>query len=106
MAWLWLVIAGIFEFTFAIFLKLSDGFSKPYYTAGFFIASLLSFFFLTKALKEIPLGTAYAIWTGIGSVGVVLIGILFFREPAGFLKLFFMTTLIASIIALKVVSPS
>lgn len=104
MAWTWLIAAGILEIFFATFLKLSEGFSKPYYTLGFIIAASLSFYCLTKAMQVIPIGTAYAIWTGIGASGVVILGMVFFNEPLGVLRLFFLATLIISIIGLKLVS--
>jgi quaternary ammonium compound-resistance protein SugE len=104
MAWLWLITAGVFEICFAIMLKLSDGFSKPLYTILFAIAALLSFYTLTKAMQSIPVGTAYAIWTGIGSFGVALLGIVLFSEPLTGMRIFFISTLIASIVGLKLVS--
>jgi len=71
------------------------------WTAGFLIAILLSFFFLNKAIQTLPMGTAYAVWTGIGAVGTVIVGIAYFNEPANFWRLFFIATLIASILGLK-----
>ncbi len=103
MAWLWLMSAGFFEIFFAVFLKLSDGFTKPLYTVLFVLAAGLSFYCLTKAMQTIPIGTAYAVWTGIGTAGVALLGILLFAEPATGLRLFFMAMLIVSIVALKLV---
>lgn len=104
MAWLWLFSAGIFEICFAIMLKLSDGFSKSVYTILFALAALLSFYALTKAMQSIPVGTAYAIWTGIGTFGVALLGIVLFSEPVTGMRIFFISTLIASIVGLKLVS--
>ncbi|MBW9258364.1 MAG: multidrug efflux SMR transporter [Candidatus Thiodiazotropha sp. (ex. Lucinisca nassula)] len=101
MAWLWLMSAGFFEVFFAIFLKLSDGFTKPLYTLLFVLAAGLSFYCLTKAMQIIPIGTAYAVWTGIGTAGVALLGVLLFAEPVTGLRLLFMATLIISIIGLK-----
>jgi len=72
--------------------------------AGFFIALTISMVLLIKATQTLPIGTAYAVWTGIGAVGTVLLGIFVFKEPATFLRLFFLITLIISIIGLKVVS--
>ena len=106
MAWVWLVSAGVLEVCFAVFLKLSEGFTKPLYTAAFVVAAALSFYFLTRALEGIPVGTAYAVWTGIGAVGVVLFGIVFFGEPVSFLRLFFISTLVVSVVGLKIISPS
>jgi quaternary ammonium compound-resistance protein SugE len=91
---------------FATFLKLSDGFSKPMYSVFFVIAAALSFYFLTRAMQDIPISTAYAVWTGIGAVGVTILGIVLFSEPIGFARLFFISTLIFSIVGLKLVSTS
>jgi quaternary ammonium compound-resistance protein SugE len=101
MAWVWLVFAGILEIVFAIFLKLSDGFSKPLFTTLFIVAAGLSLYCLSRAMQVIPVGTAYAVWTGIGTAGVALLGIILFSEPVTPLRLFFMATLLASIIGLK-----
>ncbi|MCG7938945.1 MAG: multidrug efflux SMR transporter [Candidatus Thiodiazotropha lotti] len=101
MAWVWLLAAGVLEVFFAVFLKLSDGFSKPMFTVLFAIAAGLSLYCLSKAMQAIPIGTAYAVWTGIGTAGVALLGILLFSEPVTGLRLFFMATLIMSIIGLK-----
>ena len=104
MAWIWLVSAGFNEVLFATFLKLSDGFSKPIYSVAFVIAAAFSFFCLTKAMHTIPIGTAYAVWTGTGAVGVVILGGILFAEPLTAGRLFFISTLVASVIGLKLVS--
>ena len=104
MAWIILVLAGLFEVAFTTSLKLSDNFKNTGWSIAFFISISLSFFLLNKAIQTIPIGTGYAVWTGIGAVGTVLMGIFFFKEPATFMRLFFIFTLIASIIGLKVVS--
>nr|CRH05641.1 Quaternary ammonium compound-resistance protein sugE [Candidatus Magnetococcus massalia] len=104
MAWIWLLSAGLLEIFFATFLKLSEGFSKPLYTLLFIVAASGSFYCLTKAMQFIPIGTAYAVWTGIGAVGVAIFGMLFFGESTSVLRLFFITTLVGSIIGLKLVS--
>lgn len=104
MTWILLVIAGLFEVGFTTCLKMSEGFTKLTPSIGFVIFAASSFMLLNKVIKTIPLGTAYAVWTGIGAVGTVLIGIFFFKESTEFLKLFFIFLLIASIIGLKVVS--
>ncbi len=107
MNWLLLIIAGFFEIGFTTCLakaKESSGTSYALWIVGFFISLSLSMYLLYRATLTIPLGTAYAVWTGIGAVGTVLIGIIFFREPADFWRLFFITTLIASIVGLKFVS--
>jgi quaternary ammonium compound-resistance protein SugE len=101
MAWIYLLIAGLFEVCFTTSLKLSNNFSERWWSLVFFVSILLSFYFLNKAIEVIPLGTAYAVWTGIGAVGTVLIGIFFFNEPAYFSRVFFIVLLIGSIIGLK-----
>ena len=107
MNWIILVIAGLFEVAFAFCLgkaKDATGTEMVAWYAGFLIALAISMLLLVKATQTLPIGTAYAVWTGIGAVGTVLVGILIFKEPATFLRLFFITTLIGSIIGLKVVS--
>jgi quaternary ammonium compound-resistance protein SugE len=104
MDWIILFIAGLFEVGFTTFLKLSNQFTRPGPTIGFLIFAFLSFYSLSLSLKTIPIGTSYAIWTGIGATGTALIGIIFFGEPATFLRLFFLTMIIASLIGLKLVS--
>ena len=81
MQWLFLVIAGFFEMGWAIGLKYSEGFTKLVPSLFTISGMVASFFFLSLALKNLPLGTAYAIWTGIGTVGTVLLGIILFKEP-------------------------
>jgi quaternary ammonium compound-resistance protein SugE len=104
MSWIYLIIAGLFEVGFTTCLKMSQNFTARWWTVMFFVCITLSFYFLDKAIQVIPLGTAYAVWTGIGATGTVIIGILVFKEPSDFLRLFFIFLLIASIIGLKLVS--
>ncbi|MBX2899637.1 MAG: multidrug efflux SMR transporter [Cyclobacteriaceae bacterium] len=107
MNWLILIIAGLFEVGFASCLgkaKETTGSSSWYWLAGFFVCLTISMILLYKAAQTLPIGTAYAVWTGIGAVGTVLIGIFFFKEPADFWRIFFISTLIISIVGLKVVS--
>lgn len=106
MNWILLIIAGLFEVGFATCLGKAReaGSNTAAWMSGFFICLAISMFLLYKATQTLPIGTAYAVWTGIGAVGTVLVGIFFFREPADFWRLFFITTLIASIVGLKVVS--
>ncbi|MBA2762923.1 MAG: multidrug efflux SMR transporter [Segetibacter sp.] len=104
MNWLILIIAGLFEVGFTTCLKLSNNFTRLGWSIAFLISISLSFFLLNKASQTIPIGTAYAVWTGIGAVGTVLVGIILFKEPSDFWRLFFITTLIASIAGLKFVS--
>ena len=84
-------------------MKLTNGFTKLYPSIGFLICSGLSFWLLTRALLTIELGTAYAVWTGIGAFGTALIGILFFGDSTNFWRIFFLITLILSTISLKLV---
>lgn len=107
MSWVVLVIAGIFETAFAFCLakaKITTGAIMYGWYAGFVAALIISMGLLIKATQHIPVGTAYAVWTGIGAVGTVLVGIYFFKEPVTFLRLFFIAMLIASVIGLKLVS--
>lgn len=107
MNWIILIIAGIFEIGFTSCLgKAQETSGKESYLwyAGFVICLIVSMALLIKATETLPMGTAYAVWTGIGAVGTVLMGILFFNEPAHFWRIFFIFTLIASIVGLKAVS--
>ncbi|HBY85646.1 MAG TPA: QacE family quaternary ammonium compound efflux SMR transporter [Colwellia sp.] len=104
MAWLWLLTAGFFEITFAALLKLSDGFTKPIYTSLFIVSAAISLYCLTRAMQTIPIGTAYAVWTGIGAVGAVMLGTLLFGESLSPIRVFFIMLLIISIIGLKFVA--
>jgi quaternary ammonium compound-resistance protein SugE len=106
MAWAYLLLAGAFEVGFASTLKLTDGFTRLWPTIVFLIFATASFALLAKAAQTLPIGTAYAVWTGIGTVGTVIIGILFYKEPATALRLFFLATLIVSIIGLRYATPS
>jgi len=107
MNWILLVIAGFFEVGFASCLgkaKETTGTASTLWMVGFFICLTISMVLLYKATQTLPIGTAYAVWTGVGAVGTVLVGIFIFKEPADFWRLFFLTTLIASIVGLKFVS--
>jgi quaternary ammonium compound-resistance protein SugE len=104
MAWIYLIVAGLFEVAFTTSLKMSDNFNNKWWATLFFISITLSFHFLNKAIQTIPIGTAYAVWTGIGAVGTAVIGILLFKEPSDFLRVFFIFLLIGSILGLKLVS--
>ncbi|MBL7898433.1 MAG: multidrug efflux SMR transporter [Crocinitomicaceae bacterium] len=107
MNWIILIIAGLFEVAFAFCLgkaKTATGNEIYAWYAGFLIALSVSMGLLIKATQTLPIGTAYAVWTGIGAAGTVLIGIIVFKEPATFLRMFFLITLIGSIIGLKMMS--
>lgn len=101
------MIAGLFEVGFASCLGKArevSGNERLYWMLGFFACLSISMALLYKATQELPIGTAYAVWTGIGAVGTVLVGIFIFKEPATFWRVFFLFTLIGSIIGLKAVS--
>lgn len=105
MSWLYLIIAGLMEVAFTFCLGKTKGAEGPslyYWWIGFLTALATSMFFMAKAAQKLPIGTVYPVWTGIGAVGAVLIGILFFSEPVTFWRLFFITTLILSVIGLKI----
>lgn len=107
MNWLILIIAGLFEVGFTTCLgkaKETTGTTAYLWWGGFVVSLTVSMYLLYKATLTLPMGTAYAVWTGIGAVGTVIIGILFFKEPVAFWRLFFIVTLIASIVGLKFVS--
>lgn len=110
MNWIVLIIAGLFEVGFTTCLakaNQSAGTAFGLWLTGFFICLSLSMYLLYRATTgpgALPLGTGYAVWTGIGAVGTVLIGILFFKEPLTFWRLFFIVTLIASVVGLKMVA--
>lgn len=107
MNWIILIIAGLFEVGFTSCLakaKETSGTTFTLWIIGFFISLSISMILLYKASQTLPIGTAYAVWTGIGAVGTVLMGIIFFKEPSDFWRIFFITTLIASIVGLKFVS--
>jgi len=107
MNWILLIIAGLFEIGFATCLgkaRESSGQNATLWFIGFLVCLSISMYLLIVATRTLPIGTAYAVWTGIGAVGTVLIGIFFFNEPATFWRIFFLVTLISSIIGLKAVS--
>ena len=107
MNWIILTVAGFFESGFAFCLgkmKEVSGIEWYLWGAGFLLCLAVSMMLLAKAVQTLPIGTAYPVWTGIGAVGTVVLGIVFFHEPVSFLRLFFITTLIASIVGLKLVS--
>ncbi|MGH4140581.1 quaternary ammonium compound efflux SMR transporter SugE [Clostridium sp.] len=106
MQWLFLVIAGFFEMGWAIGLKYSQGFTKPIPSVFTVLGMIASFYFLSLALKSLPIGTAYAIWTGIGTVGTVILGIILFKEPMNIMRLVCIGFIIIGIAGLKLASPN
>ena len=104
MAWLYLIVAGIFECGWAIGIKYTDGFTKFWPSVLTLTAMAISIWLLSMAMKTIPIGTAYAIWTGIGAVGVTIVGMLLFNESIEILRIFCLLLIVAGIIGLKIVS--
>jgi quaternary ammonium compound-resistance protein SugE len=104
MAWINLFIAGIFEIGWAVGLKYTNGFTKLWPSVITVTGMVLSFFFLSAAVKSIPIGTAYAIWTGIGAVGTAILGIILFGESKEFIRIFFIFLIVIGIVGLKIFS--
>ncbi len=105
LAWTFLLFAGLLEIAFTTALRLSQGLSKPGPTAIFVVCAVLSFISLEKAARDIPLGTAYAIWVGIGAAGTLLVGVTLFNEPVSVTRFLFLATLIGSIAGLRLCAP-
>ena len=102
MPWVILVIAGLFEVGWAIGLKYTDGFTRPWPTAATVTAMVISVGLLGWAMRTLPVGTAYAVWTGIGAVGTVALGIVLFKEPATVARLACVGLIVAGIVGLKI----
>jgi quaternary ammonium compound-resistance protein SugE len=102
-AWVYLLIAGLFEVIWAIGLKYSEGWSRFWPSVGTVIAMGVSVIFLSLAMKELPVGTSYAVWTGIGAIGTVILGIILFAEPATAIRLGCVALILTGIIGLKLV---
>lgn len=101
MAWIYLAFAGLFEIVWAIGLKYADGFTRPIPSAITVIGMIISVVLLGMALKEIPVGTGYAVWTGIGTVGAALLGMILFQEPATAIRLACIALIVTGIMGLK-----
>ncbi len=104
MAWIYLLLAGLFEIGFAVGLKYTEGFTRLWPSVGTVTAAAISLWLLTQALKAIPLGTAYAIWTGIGALGVATLGIVLFSESASPARLLCIALIVGGVIGLKLTS--
>ncbi len=104
MKWLMLIVAGLFEMGWAIGLKYSEGFTKFIPSIFTIVGMIASFYFLSLSLKNLPLGTAYAIWTGIGTVGTVTLGIILFKEPVDIIRIVCIILIIIGILGLKIIS--
>lgn len=100
-AWILLTIAGLLEVCWAIGLKYTEGFTRPLPSAFTLITLAASMYLLSKAAQTLPIGTAYAVWVGIGAVGAGILGIVLFKEPATLMRIGFMTLLVISILGLK-----
>ena len=104
MAWFWLILGGLFEVGFTTALRFVDGFRNAPWTIAFLVSVGISMGLLEYAARTIPMGTAYAVWGGIGAVGTVLVGIFFFSEPAGALRIALIFAIVAAIAGLKLIS--
>lgn len=101
MSWFYLIIAGLCEIAWAFGLKYSDGFTNTVPTILTLVGIIFSFYLFSKSIKDIPIGTAYAVFTGIGAAGTVIIGMIFLNESASFIKIVFVITLLSGILGLK-----
>jgi len=101
MAWAWLILGGLFEVGFTTSLRFVDGFRNATWTTAFLVSVALSMGLLEYASRTIPMGTAYAVWGGIGAVGTVAVGIAFFGEPAGMVRALLILTIVAAIAGLR-----
>ena len=106
MPWIHLLLAGIFEIGFAIGLKYTEGFTRLWPSVGTVAAAAISLWLLTQALRTIPVGTAYAVWTGIGAVGVATLGVVLFSESASPARLGCIALIVAGVVGLKLFSPA
>lgn len=104
MSWFILFIAGLFEVAWAVGIKYTQGWTRLWPAVFTIVAMILSFYLLSMALKNIPMGTAYAVWTGIGTIGTVLYGILFFKEPADILRIVCILLIICGIAGLRILA--
>ena len=104
MSWYVLLVAGLFEIAWAVGLEYSDGLSKPVPTAGTVVALVISMILLARAVENLPVGTAYAVWTGIGAVGTATLGIVLFDEPADLARVGFIGVIVVGIVGLHLSS--
>ncbi len=104
MPWLWLTLAGLLEIVWAIGLKYTDGFTRPMPSVITVLAMIGSVYFLALAVRSIPIGTGYAVWTGIGAVGVAILGMILFDEPRTLLRIVSILFIVAGIAGLKLVT--
>lgn len=104
MEWVFLFIAGLFEAAWAIGLKYTEGFTKLYPSVLTVVCMFLSFYFLSQSLKTLPIGTSYAVWTGIGIIGTTILGFLLFNEPMDFARGFCIILIFSGILGLRIIS--
>jgi quaternary ammonium compound-resistance protein SugE len=104
MPWFILFIAGLFEIAWAVGIKYTEGWTRLWPSVLTVIAMVASFFFLSLALKHLPMGTAYAVWTGIGTIGTVVYGIIFFKEPTDILRILCIMLIIFGIVGLRILA--
>ena len=105
MPWLLLLLAGIFEVAWAVGLKYSEGFTRLWPSLGTAVAMAISLALLAAAMRSLPLGTAYAVWVGVGAVGTVILGVVLFGEPATVLRLGCVALILVGIVGLKLLTP-
>lgn len=105
MSWIYLFIAGGFEIVWAIGLKYTQGFTRPLPSIITIAGMIVSFYFLSLATKTLPIGTAYTVWTGIGAVGAITLGVILFKEPFDLPRILFMLLIVTGILGLRFVSP-
>lgn len=101
MSWIYLLLSGLFEVAFTTSMKYSEGFSNWKGTVGFVVFGALSFGFLLKSMQSIEIGTAYAVWAGIGSIGTILVGLLLFNDTFNWYKLMFLSLIVIGIVGIK-----
>lgn len=106
MGWIWLVVAGLLEVGWAVGLKFTDGFTRLWPSVGTILAMVASFSLLSLALKTLPMGTAYAVWTGIGAAGTAAVGMVFLGEPREWARIGCLAMIVAGVVGLKLVSRS
>jgi quaternary ammonium compound-resistance protein SugE len=104
MAWIYLLIAGILEVVWAVGMKYSEGWTKLYPSIFTIVSMVIGFYFLSLAVKSLPLGTAYAVWTGIGTVGTVIYSVIYFKEPMDVIKVVCILLIVTGIAGLKLFS--
>ena len=101
MAWVYIIIASVFEITWAIGLKYTEGFTKLWPTVFTVVTMIFSFYFLAQGVKDIPIGTGYAVWTGIGAIGTVILGMILFNESKELIRILFILMIVGGIVGLK-----